>query len=82
MDRRAVRGVLMPLTETQLDEIRRRDSRAAVHTDDFGGEFVLAKDGRMHGQHAIMDRRRLLKHVDEVNQRLSAALSLAQSRSR
>lgn len=42
----------------------------------------MNQDGRIHGQHAIMDRRRLLAHVDHLAERLSQSISLAQSRSR
>lgn len=70
------------MTVDQLDEVRRRDSNVAVYRDRFGGEFVLNQDGRTHGQRAIMDRRRLIKYVDELAQRLSHYVSLAQHRSR
>lgn len=60
------------MTTDELDEVRRRDSRVAVYRDKFGGEYVLVQDGRTHGQHAIMDRRHLLAHVDELTQRIPA----------
>lgn len=60
----------MPLTANQLAEIRRRDSNVEVFRDQFGGEFVMSRDGRIHGQYAIMDRRHLLEHIDELNRRL------------
>lgn len=54
------------LTSQELGEIRVRDSRVQIHTDDFGGKWVAQKEGRIHGQHAIMDRRRLLAHLDTL----------------
>jgi hypothetical protein len=52
------------LTAQQLGEIRVRDSAVQIYRDRFGGEWVGQKEGRLHGQHAIMDRRRLLAHLD------------------
>jgi hypothetical protein len=52
------------LTAQQLGEIRVRDSAVLVYRDRFGGEWVGQKEGRLHGQHAIMDRRRLLAYID------------------
>lgn len=54
------------LTAQQLGEIRVRDSAVQVYRDRFGGEWVGQKEGRLHGQHAIMDRRRLLNHLDQI----------------
>jgi hypothetical protein len=61
------------MTPGELEEVRRRDTNVRVYCDRFGGEYVLNKDGRTHGQHAIMDRRRLLRHIDELGQRLIQA---------
>lgn len=62
---------LKHLTSADLAAIRLRDSAVKIFTDRFGGRFVLRADGRHHGQHAIMDRRRLLEHIDTL-----AALTL------
>ena len=51
------------LTADDLKTMRVRDAAVTVYVDHFGGRYVLSKDGRMHGQHAIMDRRRLLEHL-------------------
>lgn len=61
------------MTAAELDEIRRRDANVVVYVDKYGGEFVMNRDGRIHGQHAIMDRRRLLKHVADLEQQLRRA---------
>jgi hypothetical protein len=61
------------MTLDELEEVRRRDSNVRVYHDKHGGEYVMNKDGRIHGGHAVMDRRRLLKHVDELGQRLIQA---------
>jgi hypothetical protein len=60
--------VSTPLTPDDLKTMRLRDSAVPVYRDTFGGEYVLNKDGRMHGQHAIMDRRRLLEHLSTLAQ--------------
>lgn len=54
----------MTISSSQLGEIRVRDGAVQIFVDKFGGEWVGHKEGRMHGQHAIMDRRRLLRHID------------------
>lgn len=54
------------ITADDLATMRLRDSAVTVYSDRFGGKFVLSKDGRLHGQHAIMDRHRLLKHLDSL----------------
>jgi len=54
------------LTAQQLGEIRVRDDSVQIFRDKFGGDWVGHKEGRLHGQHAIMDRRRLLKHLDDI----------------
>jgi len=54
------------LTAQQLGEIRVRDDAVQVFRDKFGGDWVGHKEGRLHGQHAIMDRRRLLAHLDVI----------------
>lgn len=54
------------ITADDLATMRLRDSAVTVYSDRFGGKFVLSKDGRLHGQHAIMDRHRLLKHLDDL----------------
>lgn len=61
------------ITADDLATMRLRDSAVTVYSDKYGGKFVLSKDGRLHGQHAIMDRHRLLKHLDA----LAALSSLA-----
>lgn len=55
-----------PLTSQELGEIRVRDGRVQINTDNFGGKWVAQREGRIHGQHAIMDRRRLLAHLDTL----------------
>lgn len=52
------------LSNRDLGEMRARDSQVTVFRDVHGGEWVARKDGRVYGQHAVMDRRRLLRHLD------------------
>jgi hypothetical protein len=54
------------LSIQQLGEIRVRDGAVQIFRDTYGGEWVGTKEGRLHGQHAIMDRRRLLAHLDTL----------------
>lgn len=54
------------LSKRDLGEIRVRDGAVLIYRDKFGGPWVGHKEGRLHGQHAIMDRRRLLAHVDHL----------------
>jgi hypothetical protein len=61
------------LTREQLEQIRIRVVNTPIYRDKYGGEYVMYQDGRKYGQHAIMDRKRLIEHIDALQMKLTAA---------
>ena len=61
------------MKQADLDLVRIRVANTPIYRDKFGGEYVLYQDGRKYGQHAIMDRKRLLEHIDALELKMRSA---------
>ena len=59
------------MTPARLEEIRATDAKVNIHSDKYGGKYVLRGDQFKHGGMALTHRRELLEHIAYLEKMLS-----------